>query len=394
MSLKRNRFWLFAGALALLMGGPALGQGMQDADLGAPVNMDEFGGGPRPHEGLFLNYQGLLWTVSAPRVATFGVPLAQQTVRPVYWGAGAVASTTQQTTLDTGFLTTDWTGGQRIEFGNVDQHEGWKIGYLNLTRSTQRHIEPSVQVYLDDQPWGAPPSHLHLEGNVGAGVIQELGVEYDQVTLVNRVKVWEVDASYLRRIHPMPHGGLFEWSLGARYMEIREDFSAVASGGVLANTILWSEADNRLVGPHVGLRWFRTNDRWTLSLQGDFTGAVNMQTVRQLGAVGDQLSVAPIPRPASNPPQPLAMQALDFSHAANMQEFSPIVEVRLEAAYQVTQSVSIRGGWTGMWIGNVARPSGMVNYTLGETQTFGILTSQNRQSLFLNGLDLGVAINY
>ncbi len=77
-----------------------------------------------------------------------------------------------------------------------------------------------------------------------------------------------------------------------------------------------------------------------------------------------------------------------------MQTFSPIVELRVEAAYQITQVVALRGGWNGMWIGNVAQPSGMINYTLGETQTLGILTNQNKQNLFLNGLSLGLSFNY
>ncbi len=101
--------------------------------------MDQFGGGPRPHSGLFVNYQGLWWTVSAPNLATIGVPLAEQTVRPVFWGPGPTGSTTQQTTLDTGYLKADWTGGQRIEFGNIFEHDGWRIGYIDL-RDPRRRI--------------------------------------------------------------------------------------------------------------------------------------------------------------------------------------------------------------------------------------------------------------
>jgi hypothetical protein len=219
-------------------------------------------------------------------------------------------------------------------------------------------------------------------------------VEFTNVTLTNRIKVWGLDASYLRRTHPMPYGGFFEWSLGARYLEVLEDFSVNATGGMLADTLLWTEADNRLIGPHVGLRWFRSNDRWTFSASGDFTGAANMQTVRQMGVVGSLLPNAPIPRPVSSPPAPLAAQPLDFNHSANLQEFSPIIEFRLEAGYQLTQAIAVHGGWTGMWVGNLARPSNMIDYTLGETQTFGILTNNNRQNFFMNGLNLGVDINY
>jgi hypothetical protein len=402
MSLQRNRSWLLAGVLVLLAGGAVFGQGLRDAQPFAPADEDQFGGGPRAKQGFFIVYDGLFWTISAPREATFGVPSAEQTARPVFWGPGAEASTTQQSTLTSGFLKTDWTGGQRVEFGNIHEHEGWKISYLDLARSTQVVTQDAVQVFFEDRPWGAPPNHLHLEGftandalgNPDPASIRELGVEYTAVTLRNRIKTWGLEASYLLRTHPMPGGGFFEWSLGARYIELREDFSAEAFGGILADTLLWSEADNRMVGPQIGLRWFRSNDRWTLSVQGDFTAAVNMQSMRMQGIVGSLLSTDTIPRPVTSPPLPLAMQPSDFSHMAHMQEFSPIVEVRVAAEYQITSAVSIHGGWSALWIDHVARPSGMIDYTLGETTTLGILTNKNRQNIFMNGLELGVAVNY
>jgi hypothetical protein len=380
--------------MVLLLGGNALSQGMRDTQLFAPADADQFGGGPRANQGIFIVYDGLVWTVSAPREATFGVPDAEQTARPVFWGPGPEASTTQQSTFTTGFLTTDWTGGQRIEFGNIQQHEGWRIGYLQVAQSTQFLTKNGVQAFFEDRPWGAPPSHFHLEGLVAAGDIRELGVEYTAVTLMNRIRTWGIEGSYLRRMHPMPRGGFFEWSLGARYLEINEEFSADATGGLLGNTYLWASGDNRIVGPHVGLRWFRTNDRWTLSVQGDFTGAVNMQSVRLTGVVGSLLSTTGIPRPSSDPPQPLAMQQADVNHMAHMQEISPIVEVRVAAQYQITRAVSIHGGWSALWVDNIARPSGMIDYTLGETTTMGILTQKNLQNVFMNGLELGVSINY
>jgi hypothetical protein len=385
---------VLAGALVFLLAAHAPGQGLQDTQVFAPADADQFGGGPRPNQGLFIRYDGLIWTISAPKEATFGVPEAEQTARPVFWGPGPEGSTTQQSTFTTSFLTTDWTGGQRIEFGDIHEHEGWRIGYLNLHQSTQFLTKNGVQVYFEDRPWGAPPSHFHLEGLVAAGEIRELGVEFTSVTLMNRIKTWGIEGSYLRRTHPMPLGGFFEWSLGARYLEITEEFSADAIGGLLADSFLWSSGENRIVGPHVGLRWFRTNDRWTLSVQGDFTGAVNMQSVRLTGIVGSLLSTTGIPRPVSDPPQPLAMQPSDFNHLAHMQEFSPIVEVQVAAQYQITRAVSIHGGWSCLWVDNIARPSGMIDYTLGETSTLGIRTNKNRQDVFMNGLELGVSINY
>ena len=87
------------------------------------------------------------------------------------------------------------------------------------------------------------------------------------------------------------------------------------------------------------------------------------------------------------------MQRLDFSHMAHMQEFAPIVEVRLAAEYQVTRPC--RSTAVGRPCGSATGPPQRHDRLyLGETQTFGILTNKNRQNLFMNGLELGVAINY
>jgi hypothetical protein len=46
-----------------------------------------------------------------------------------------------------------------------------------------------------------------------------------------------------------------------------------------------------------------------------------------------------------------------------------------------------------MYIGNLARPSGMVNYTLGQTHVLGILRNRNNDQSFLNGFAIGIEIN-
>ncbi len=409
MSPLRNRSWLLAWALVCLAGGPALAQGLRDAQLFASAEMDQFGGGPRANEGLFIQYDGLYWTVSAPDVTTFGVPPGEAAARPVWWGAGTDATTTQSSTFDTSFLKNAWAGGQRIAVGNINDHKGWMIEYLNVTRSSQFLVKQGVEVYYDDRIWGAG-GNRHLQGYTAPldptdpnslpdpTSIRDLGVQYDSVTLRNRIKTWSVEADIIVRTHPMPRGGMFEWLLGARFMEINEQFNAEATGGLLDATYLSAFGDNRLVGPHLGLRWFTTNDRWTFSTQGSFVGAVNMQSARLMGVVGSGLStLPPFPRfPAdwtTDPLLPLAMTPADVNRVAHFQEFSPVVELRVEASYRMTRAVSIHGGWTGMWIDNLARPSGMINYELGETTNLGILNRKNRQDLFMNGLVLGVQIN-
>jgi len=77
-------------------------------------------------------------------------------------------------------------------------------------------------------------------------------------------------------------------------------------------------------------------------------------------------------------------------HDAFLREFSPLVELRLEGRYQITRCVTFHAGWTGIWIGNIARSSSMIDYAVPD---MGINTGGNKQSLFMNGLTMGFDIN-
>ena len=83
MSLNRKGSWLAAWVVVLLAAGSALAQseGIRDAQLAAPADFDQFGGGTRANEGFFFNYNGLFWNVSSPKTANFGVDVGAQARR-------------------------------------------------------------------------------------------------------------------------------------------------------------------------------------------------------------------------------------------------------------------------------------------------------------------------
>ena len=80
MSLNRKGSWLAAWVVMLLAAGSALAQseGIRDAQLAAPADFDQFGGGTRANEGFFFNYNGLFWNVSSPKTSYFGVDRRRQ----------------------------------------------------------------------------------------------------------------------------------------------------------------------------------------------------------------------------------------------------------------------------------------------------------------------------
>ena len=77
-------------------------------------------------------------------------------------------------------------------------------------------------------------------------------------------------------------------------------------------------------------------------------------------------------------------------------ELSPAFELRVEAKYQITRAIEFKAGWTGFWMDGIARANSMIDYKTGTVErrrTLGIDMSGNRQSLFVNGLNIGFTVN-
>jgi len=70
-------------------------------------------------------------------------------------------------------------------------------------------------------------------------------------------------------------------------------------------------------------------------------------------------------------------------------QFSPVAEWRVEASYFVARWLSLRCGYTGMYLGNVSRASSRMNYTLPD---FGLVNNNENEAVFSNALTLGIEI--
>ena len=64
--------------------------------------------------------------------------------------------------------------------------------------------------------------------------------------------------------------------------------------------------------------------------------------------------------------------------------------MRFNLKYQVFRSVYLQLGYTAMYAENIARASKMVQYTL---PGMGINSDNNKEGLFMNGVNFGVVIN-
>lgn len=88
---------------------------------------------------------------------------------------------------------------------------------------------------------------------------------------------------------------------------------------------------------------------------------------------------------------PSFMYPMATKHSVNATTFSPIGELRVNVALQVTSNVGLKVGYTGMIVGNVTRASNRVSYDGDDL--IGITDGGEHQLFFANGLNFGVEIN-
>jgi hypothetical protein len=227
-----------------------------------------------------------------------------------------------------------------------------------------------------------------IYGNVPV-IVQDVSVR-------NTVDTWGVEASYMHRFRGCPWGSSLDLLVGARYYEFNDNYD-VSCGGTyqseaesglnytnfMAGSYWNTTAENHIVGPQIGLRWRKSRGRWTFNSEGRFTAGFNSTNFTQDNLLGASIHMGEVGNPMSIGPTASSWSKVDDA-------FSPMVELRFEAEYKVTSMISVRGGWSGMWVGNVARASSMVEYNF---PYMGLKDSVSRENVFVNGLTLGVQIN-
>lgn len=186
------------------------------------------------------------------------------------------------------------------------------------------------------------------------------------------------------RHHMVKHqNNELEFSYGARYVRLRDQFIVNGVGGVLGDSFWDTRIDNNLVGPQVGLKWLHQKDRLRLDWGGRFLFGYNVQNWEQSVGLGEDL----IPGQANHS---LYMGPTTAEHGRRDDDFSPLVEMRVEASYQVTGSIAAKLGYNAMFIDNIRRASQQVDYTLPR---MGFIDG-GTQDIFINGVTFGVDVVY
>jgi len=149
---------------------------------------------------------------------------------------------------------------------------------------------------------------------------------------------------------------------------------------------------NNMVGPEFGLLFETQTGRWTFSSEFKFTAAFNWQNNLYRGSNFPDSIGADYLRATFNPsvtntqsiggsqtvqlaPPPLFLQiyGVGQSNATNAAEhrfvFSPIGEWRFGSEFKVSQAITLHAGYTGMWLGSIARASTNTTYKGVEKKT-------------------------
>lgn len=413
MLMKRTSSYVTIGMFLLLLATPALGQGPGGFQIfGIPDN-STYGGVQKPNEGYFFQFDGLYWSITPGGTHPVGYP----GTRTVYYGVHPTGPTDTQSdariqtnTLDTSLFDNQFRVGNRIEFGRIEDRNGWMVTIFQLRDEIQQYTADSADMVFNDPAFG-PFGETLLYGNVNndssttppysPAVFRELPVTFYDVLLEKKIDTWGVEANYMHRFLTRRGGGTFEMFLGARYFEFNEHFwvtTGADPGGhtvpsFLAQSSWDTDAENHIVGPQIGLRWFKKRGRWTISTQGRFTAGFNRQNFHQKVTMGPNLNPGPETTEDGTyyrPFEPKTMGPTNATHSAYANEWSPMIELRIEAGFQITRSISFQAGWSGIWIDGVARATSVVNYTV---PAMGINLADNRENVFLNGLTVGFTVN-
>ena len=374
---------------------PSFGQDSVESPLAplfGPADVSTYGGDPQPNEGYFVQFDALYWSISAPSIKTIGL----NTSRNVFYGnqppgAGQnVVERSETSTLDTSGFREEFTVGQRIELGRMENGNGFMVGIYQQRDQDQEIYHDSASIVFND-----PNNQLKgwvLNTPLGAAIILPLPVDLQNVDVRNTIDTWGVEVNYIHRFETSHFGSTLELFLGARYYEFNDNFDVYCGSGsvtptgwanYMAGSYWETSVENHIVGPQVGVRWRKTRGRWTFNTEGRFVAGYNNQIFYQRAGIGESIQTGALYNPSD-------AAASVSTHSANENAFSPMTELRAEIEYKITSAISLRAGWTGMWVGNVARASNTVEYNW---PTMGIDTSNCNENVFVTGVTAGVQIN-
>jgi hypothetical protein len=184
--------------------------------------------------------------------------------------------------------------------------------------------------------------------------------------------------------------GQLEMGVGARFLRIRDEFGFLGTSDLLRGTTpltignsVATDVDNQIVGPQLFLRYSQQRNRLRLGVDGRFVFGYNIQDFDQVGVIGENLTPGDLN-------QPFILQPTAFRYGKQENDFSPLVELRADAAYQITSALALKLGYTAIFVDNVSRAASTTRWRLPDMG----FTEGGRQEILINGADVGFELVY
>ncbi len=371
-------------------------------------------GGP----GFFFRYDRLYSSISKPNLRVGSSDAEGIFLQP---GGGVK---TLQNSFGSNFRDDDFNfNGNRFEFGFLDGTScdcgrcgwGWVASILDVSDDGYAEVEGGAVLF--DDPYGILYGFADYDGDGidddvnGDGVFGRFGIDreepygefegptpegegeldllhwtpYYDLSVKSRTDISGLALNRIRGSNGIPGassscgsgGCCFRWLCGVRYLNIRETFDLLGSGGFSddGELSLKGRAKNFIIGPEIGLCLGRSTGPWSFEGQVRFTPAANFIRNRTSArmTLGD----------GTGQNGPLDSGPLTGTDSDDTEQFSMIGEWRTDVAYAVSDFFSLRAGYTGMFISEVSRGGG-VNFSLPD---FGV--GSDRSDIYIHALTLG-----
>lgn len=218
----------------------------------------------------------------------------------------------------------------------------------------------------------------------------EFNVYFDQVNVRN---ITELDGIELMTTYDIDRGhkqdrgrrDYLQIAYGVRYMQLDDLFEVEMLGSILGRTSAAVEIDNQLIGPQLAARWTRDHGRWDFTVDGRVMLAYNVVDKGLNGIFGEELIPGAINRPINGRTTTTVLGDRD-------DDFSPLIELRIEARYKITRALALKIGYTGKFIDNLQRASRALAYT---APSFSFTdTGTTKTDIFINGINGGFELRY
>jgi hypothetical protein len=235
-------------------------------------------------------------------------------------------------------------------------------------------------------------------GAIDAGDLVRQGVFFGELQVRMRThQIWTAEVNHTTRLNREICGAYWEPFCGLRFLVWDESFNVEGLGGVIGDSFWNTKAENRFIGPQAGIRWTRTDGRWTFSSESRAMVGLNFQGIDQHYSFGSRLSqnegrgtdnsTAGQQSIRSRFDRFVAREGVNTAHEM---EIAALVEITGQASFAVTRYFNIELGVRGLAIDGLARPATMVRY---DFPTMGINSDENHQRVFAIGGFVGMSLN-